>query len=201
MRQRVVRDLASIGLNQQRDLGKGVERDAHRQQNVRRQSGREQGIEIGGEEAGILEYAEHQQIAADAGREYGQSQPGARLLRDQQQPYDVVERDRDKQQRHELPVTERVEGDRRHHQPDHRPSIAVAAGREISEQDGRQEQENERIGIENHVAFSAAPRSLAIHAGRPNPCATGAGAALLEIRRVRTDIRAAAKHAQRPNED
>lgn len=104
-----MRDLASIDVDQERDLGRRVERDADRQQSVHRQSGREQGIEIGGEEAGILEDTEHQQIAADACCEHGQSQPGVPFLRDQQQPDEVVGRDRGEQQRHELPVAQRVE--------------------------------------------------------------------------------------------
>jgi hypothetical protein len=118
-----VRDLASIDVDQERDLGRRVERDADRQQSVHRQSGREQGIEIGGEEAGILEDTEHQQIAADACCEHGQSQPGVQFLRDQQQPDEVVGRDRGEQQRHELPAAERIEGDRRQHQPDHWPQL------------------------------------------------------------------------------
>src|SRR5271169_6442394 len=49
--------------------------------------------------------------------------------------------------------------------------------------------------------FPAVLRSLTIQVGRHKPCATDASAALLEIRRIRTDIEAAAKYARRPNED
>ena len=60
MRQRVARDLAPVGIDQKRDLGEGVEGDADRQHDVDDEAGRKQRVEIGGEEAGIFEDAEHQ---------------------------------------------------------------------------------------------------------------------------------------------
>ena len=58
-----------------------------------------------------------------------------------------------KQQRHELPAAERIEDQRGQRQPDHRGQMAAAAEREIAEQDDRQEQEDEGVGIEEHQAF------------------------------------------------
>ena len=153
-----MRDLAPVGVDQERDLGEGIEGNPDREQKVHREAGREQGIEIGGNEAGIFEDAEHQKIAAHAGRQHRPPRQGAQTLRHQQQADQVVERDRRQQQQHKLPVAHRVEGQRRQRQPDHRRQIADPAEREIAEQDHRQEQKNERVGVEKHQAFSGACR-------------------------------------------
>ena len=110
MRQRVARDIAPIGIDQERDLGEGVEGDADRQQDVDDEMGCKQRIEIGGKEPGIFEDAEHQQIAGDAGREHGKAQRGAQFPLDQEIADGVIERDRGQQQQHELPVAEGIKG-------------------------------------------------------------------------------------------
>ena len=81
MRQRVARDIAAVGVDQKRDLGEGEEGDADRQQDVDRQARSEHRIEIGGEEAGVFEDAEHQQIAGDAGRSSAARRAAGRSLR------------------------------------------------------------------------------------------------------------------------
>ena len=80
MRQSVVRDLAAIGIHQEGDLREGEEGNADRQQDVDRQIGGKQRIEIGGEKAGIFEIAEHQEIAGDAEREHRKAQAPAHRL-------------------------------------------------------------------------------------------------------------------------
>ena len=45
MRQRVARDIAPVGIDQERDLGEGVEGDADRQQDVDGEAGRKHRIE------------------------------------------------------------------------------------------------------------------------------------------------------------
>jgi len=70
MRQRIGRDLAAIGVHQERDLREGVEGDADRQQDVHRKMRTEQRIDVLDGEAGIFEDAEHEEIAGDAEREH-----------------------------------------------------------------------------------------------------------------------------------
>ena len=73
MRQGVARNIAAESIDQKGDLGEGVERNADRQQDVDGDPGRKQRVEIGGEEAGIFEDAEHDEIAGDANGERGKS--------------------------------------------------------------------------------------------------------------------------------
>ena len=153
MRQRIARDVAPVGIDQERDLREGVEGDADRQQDVDGDTGREQGIEVGGEEAGIFEDAEHEQVAGDAERQHRKAQARAQFPRDQQQADHIIERDRAEQQRHELPIAQRIEGERGQREPDHRSQMTAPPQHEIAEQRDRQEQKNERIGIEEHQAF------------------------------------------------
>ena len=71
MRQRVARHIAPVGVDQERDLGEGVEGNADREQDVDGEPGRKQRIEIGGKKARIFEDAEHQQVAGNTCREHG----------------------------------------------------------------------------------------------------------------------------------
>ncbi|WP_354132411.1 hypothetical protein [Bradyrhizobium sp. RT4b] len=156
VRQGVTRDLATIRIHQERDLGEGVEGDADRQQDVDRNMRTGQRIDVLGDEAGIFEDAEHQEVADDAERERRLSLHWGELRRDQEIADAVVEGDRDQQQAHELPAAEGVEGERGQRQPDHRRQIAAPPEPEIAGQHGRQEQQDERVGIEQHQAGPAA---------------------------------------------
>ncbi len=173
MRQRVARDVASIGIDQKRDLGEGVEGNADRKHDVDDESGREQRIEIGGEKSRIFEDAEHHEIAGDADGERGKPCTWAELARDQEIADAVIEGDRNKQQRHELPAAEGIKDQRGQRQPDYRSQMAAAAKREIAEQDDRQEQEDKGMRIEEHRPFPAGPKSLTIGGGRHNPHRSG----------------------------
>ena len=85
-------------------------------------------LKIGGEEAGIFEDAEHQEIAGDAEREARQSASAGRsFLAISRQADDVIEGDRGQQQQHELPIADGIEGQRGQRQPDHRRQIAEPA--------------------------------------------------------------------------
>ena len=155
MRQRVARDIASECIDQECDLRKRIEGDANRQQDVDDETRRKQRVEIEGDEAGIFEDAEQQQIAPDTHGEHGEAQAGAQFPRDQEIANAVIERDRSEQQQHELPAAEAVESERRQRQPHHRGQIAAAAKSEIAGQDDRQEHEHKQVGIEEHKAFLA----------------------------------------------
>ena len=124
-----------------------------------------------GEKAGIFEDAEDQEIAGDAEREHGKAQAGAQFSRDQQQSDDVIEGDRAEQQRDEGPIAEGIEGQRSQRQPDHRRQMADPAGREIADQHGGQEQEDEWIGIEKHQAFPGGAKTLTIQGRQQQPLA------------------------------
>jgi hypothetical protein len=133
-----------------RDLGEGVEGDADRQQDIDGELGREHRIQIGGEEAGIFEDAEDDEIAPNADDQRRTSCRGPQLALDQEIADRVVERDGCDQERHKLPVADRIKGQRGHPQEDHGREPADAATDEHAEQDGRQEQEDEAVGIEQH---------------------------------------------------
>ena len=154
MRQPVACDLAAIGVHQEGDLGEGVEGYPDRQQDMDRQAGGKQCIEVGGQETGIFEIAEHQEIAGDAEREHRKAWPGAQPPSDQQQADDIVEGDRPNQQGYELPVADGIEGQRRQRQPDHGRQVAEPAQHKIADQGDRQEQENELVGVEQHNYLS-----------------------------------------------
>ena len=66
--------------------------------------------------------------------------------------------DRAQQQQHEGEVARRIKRQRRQRQPDHGGEVANPAERKIARQDDRQKQENELIGIEEHMALSRAGR-------------------------------------------
>src|SRR5258708_20690607 len=110
MRQRIARDMAPVGIDKERDLGEGIEGNADRKNDVDGDGGREQRVEIGGEEAGILEYAEQQQVAADADGQRRKPPFGAHFLLDQEIADRVIEGDRRGEQRYESPAAERVKG-------------------------------------------------------------------------------------------
>ncbi|MEY9364927.1 hypothetical protein ABH994_007648 [Bradyrhizobium yuanmingense] len=156
MRQRIGRDLAAISVDQKRDLGEGVEGDADRQQDVERDIRAEQRVDVLRDEAGIFEDAEHEEIADDAERECGLSLRVRELRHDEKMADAVVEGDREQQKGDELPAADCVEGDRSQRQPDHRSQIAAPAEPEIAGEHDRQEQQDERIGIEQHRAGPAA---------------------------------------------
>jgi hypothetical protein len=97
------------------------------------------------------------------------------LPRDQQIADEIIERDGSDEQQHELPIAKGVKGQRRQRQPDHRRQIAEPAESEIAEQNRRQKQENERIGIEEHRAFlKERPKSLTTQLDGQQPCVPAA---------------------------
>ena len=110
MRQRIARDIAPEGIDQECDLRKSVEGDADRQHDVDDEVSGQDSIEIGGKEAGIFEDAEHQQIAGNTGRKHGIAHRRAQLPFDQEVADPIIERDRRQQQQHKLPVAERIKG-------------------------------------------------------------------------------------------
>ena len=57
-------------------------------------------IEVSGEEAGMLENAEHEKIAGDADRERGKAPARGWFCGDQEMADEIVEHDRRQQQRH-----------------------------------------------------------------------------------------------------
>ncbi|MET4765659.1 hypothetical protein ABH970_006031 [Bradyrhizobium ottawaense] len=156
VRQRIGCDLPAIGVHQEGDLRERVEGDADRQQDVNRGMRAEQGVEVLGEEAGIFEDAEHEQIADDTERERRLAVRRAELRHDEEMADAVIEGDRQQQQRHELPVADGVKGERGQRQPDHRGEIAAPPEPEIAGQHDGQEQQDERVGIEQHQAGPAA---------------------------------------------
>ncbi len=97
MRQPVMRDLAAIGVDQECDLGEGVERNSDRKQDLDHVVGCKDRIVIGGEKTGIFEDAEHHKIARDPKRQDRQSQDGAQAPGDQQPANEVIERNRRQQ--------------------------------------------------------------------------------------------------------
>ena len=150
MRQRVMTNLAPVGVDQKCDLGEGVKGDADREQNVHGHGRRKQRVEIANDEAGIFEDAKRQQIAGDARRQHGKARPLAQISRDQQPADEIIERDRSEQQRHERPVAERIKHQRRQREPDDRGSTTETISREIASESDRQKHENERVGVEKH---------------------------------------------------
>ncbi|OIQ72072.1 hypothetical protein GALL_463040 [mine drainage metagenome] len=179
MRPRVMRGLSPVSIDQEGDLGEGIKGNSDRQQDVHAKTGREQGMGIGGKEAGIFEIGQHQKVAGHAGREDAKPRDRAQTLRNQRQADQVVEGDRRQQQQPKLPVAHRIEYERRQRQPYHRRQIASPAEGEIAEQNDRQEQKNERVGIEEHRAFSGSPKKPNHTSGRST-----SGAALAQGRHI-----------------
>jgi hypothetical protein len=97
MRQRIARDISPVGVDQECNLGERVERNPDGKQDIDGKTGRKYRVQIGGEEAGIFESAEHEKIAGDADGEDGKSQGPAQAARDQQQADEVIEGDRRQQ--------------------------------------------------------------------------------------------------------
>jgi hypothetical protein len=156
MRQCIARDIAAIGIDQEGDLRERIEGDTDRQENGDGDAGGEDGIQVYSNEACIFEDAEQDEIAGDTESQHQSARARPELPHDQEQPDDKVERDRRDQKRNELPVAEGIEGERCQRQPRHWRDITAPAECEIAEQDHRQKQENERIGIEEHQVFSGA---------------------------------------------
>lgn len=156
VRQRIGRDLPAVSVHQERNLGERVEGDADRQQDMDREMRAGQRIDVLGDEAGIFEDAEHEEIADDTKSERRLSVRRRELRQDEEMADAIVEGDRDQQQGQEWPAAGGVKSERGRRQPDHRRQIAAPPEPEVASQHGRQEQQDERIGIEQHQAAPAA---------------------------------------------
>ena len=149
----VLAHLALGRVDQIGDLGKRVERDAERQDDLAdRPVGAEGVVEIVDEEVGVLEIAQQQQIERDAEHEQALRPP--RLPRPQEAldpGADVeVDEDREREQQDVLRAPPAVEEERSEREPRGGGPVALPREREEDEERDREEPQDEGVGVEQH---------------------------------------------------
>ncbi len=144
--QAVERRDAGAEIGEIHDMMKGEEGNAERQREARLgQVKAAQGVGQGREEARIFEHAEDREIGGDRGRDQERKPMLSEKARE-----GPIHEDRGRHQRHEAPIPIAVEDEREREQRLQADAGHEALRERLDRERGRQEDEEEREGVEQH---------------------------------------------------